>query len=366
MNRSGRAALNLPMAKAAFDAGDLDAAIEYTQQMVQAAPLNPAAYELLIIALVYRSYSDFDREPDRELALSISADGIEKLPRDVDMLAARAYALQASGAAGEAGRVALRVIERSPDHTLARIALSLAYGSQSLFEAALREAETAVRLADRNQHAQLESYRALGIAHGDLGHYRQALASIDRAISFNTRLIPPHFEAALFATQVGDIDRATVSYFRVVALDENNVKARARLCELSNRLKERQSALRYCQEATELAPQRADGWHKLGREYYLSGDFGAAQAAFSECARLQRDQNISPENLQLACWYLQGQAAEIRGDCPSLTRIYQEFLDLVEQGGLSQTWSYPPAGPPICASTSTSAPPIASAGSAEG
>ena len=63
----------------------------------------------------------------------------------------------------------------------------------------------------------------------------------------------------------------------------------------------------------------ADGWHKLGREYFLSGSFSEAQDAFEQCARLQKEQNVSADDLQLACWYLQGQAApEIRGDCDSL------------------------------------------------
>ena len=332
-------------------------AIEYAQQALNNEPLDPLAYELLIRALIYRSYSEFGRESDRERALSISETALGNFPRNDDMLAARAYALQANGAAKEGGRIALRVIERSPDHVLARIALSLAYGAQGIFEAALREAELATRLADRFRESQLESYRALAIAQGDLGNYQRALAEMDHAIGFNSRLIPLHFESALFALQVSDIDRATVSYYRILALDEENVKARVRLCELSGRLQERRSALRFCQEVTQFAPDWADGWHRLGREYFLSGSFSEAQDAFETCARLQKEQNVSADDLQLACWYLQGQAAEILGDCDSLMAIYNEFLDLARRADLPQTWSYPPGGPPICVRTSATAAP---------
>ena len=361
LNRSQRLTVSLSAARAAFDTGDLYAAVDYAQQVLAHEPRNQAAYQLLIRALIFRSYSEFGREADRERALSFSADALSMFPRNTDIQAVRAYALQASGFAEEARRVALRVIERSPDHVLARTALTLAYGSEGIFEAALREAELAASLADRYRSSQLESYRALGIAHGDLGNYRQALVELDRAVKMNEKLIPLHFEAALFALQVSDIDRATVSYYRIMALDEGNVKVRARLCELSNKLQERKSALRYCQEVTELSPDLAGGWQDLGREYFLSGDYSAAQKAFEQCARLQLEQAVSANDLQLACWYLQGQSAEILGDCDSLMTIYREFLDLVKRTDLPQTWSYPPGGPPICAANPSTATPQSAA-----
>lgn len=350
LHRSQRIAVNLPAARAAFDSGDFGAAINQAQQLLESEPQNEAAYELLVRSLIYRSYSELGRESDRALALSLSEEASSKLPRSETLLALRALALQANGLGEEARRMALRVAERSPEHVLARIALSLAYGSQGLFAAGLREAELAVSLAERDRDYLLDSYRALAIAHGDQGNYRQALIKLDRAIEINNRLIALHFEAAHFALQFSDIDRATVSYYRVLALDEGNVKVRVRLCALSNRLQERKSALRYCKEVTQLAPDWAEGWHKLGREFFLSGSFGAAQAAFKTCARLQLEQDVDAEGLQLACWYLQGQSAEILGDCGSLMSIYGEFLDLVKRAELPQTWRYPPGGPPICAS----------------
>ena len=361
LQRSQRPAVNLPAARGAFDSGDFNLAIDQARQVLEREPENESAYVLLVRALIYRSYSEFGREADRARALSLSGDAIGKLPRSAAMLALRAFALQANGMAEEARRIALRVTERSPEHVLARIALSLAYGSRGLFAAALREAEQAVRLAERDRVYLVDSYRARAIAHGDQGNYQKALIDLDRAVTHNSRLIALHFEAAHFALQLSDIDRATVSYYRVMALDEGNVKVRVRLCELSNRLQERRSALRYCKAVTQLAPDWADGWHKLGREYYLSGDYGAAQGAFKQCARLQMEQDVDADELELACWYLQGQSAEIRGDCASLMAVYMEFLDLAKRAELPQTWSYPPGGPPICASDSwMAAPTIAS------
>ena len=349
INRAQRATVDLSAARAAFDGGDLEAAVDYAQQVLEREPDDDAAYELLIRALIYRSYSEYNREGDREFALEISRSGLERSPRSLNIQAVHGYALQANGYADEAGRMAVRIIERSPEHVLARIVLSLSYGTQGIFEAALREAELNVDFAEAQGRYLLESYRALAIAYGDMGDYQRAISALERAIGINSKLIPLYLETALYALQISDFDQATVSYYKIMSLDEKNIKVRIRLCELGNRLQERQSALRYCREVTELAPLWFAGWYKLGREHFLAGDYALAQTAFDECASLQVDLDLAIKDRQLECWYLQGQSAEIRGDCDALMTIYQQFLDMVRRARLPQTWSYPPGGPPVCA-----------------
>ena len=238
---------------------------------------------------------------------------------------------------------------REPDHVLARVVLSLSYGARGIAQAALREAEAGLDLALNQRRYELESHRALALAYGDMGDYRAALGELDKAVGYNGKLIPLYFEKALFALQVGDVDQATVSYFTIMALAGENVKARARLCELSERLQERDAARRYCQEVTALAPFWDEGWYALGRLYFLDGEYKEAKSAFGHCSRLQVEGGVAIQDRKLDCWYLQGQSAEIIGDCDSLTLIYREFQDMARQAGLPQTWSYPPDGPPICA-----------------
>ena len=354
LNRVPQAAADLPAAFAAFDNGDLDKAVEYAGQVIEREG-PAAAYELLVRALIYRSYSEIDRASDRESALRVSREAVQEFPRSHDLQAVLSYALQANGSADEAGRVARRIVERLPRQALARIALSLSYGARGMAQAALREANIGLDLAREQRRYLFESYRAAALAYSDLGNYREALAHMDQAIRHSRRLIPLHFEAALFALQVSDIDRATVSYFRIMALDEDNVKVRVRLCELSDRLLERESALRYCREVTELAPNWSDGWYKLGRLLFLAGDYINAQSALGRCSGLQVAGQVDIAERRLECWYLQGQSAEVRGDCAGLMAIYREFLDMVEQAQLPQTWSYPPGGPPICAQAAVTA-----------
>ena len=354
-NRSPQSAANLPAAFAAFEDGDLGKAVAYATQVLERDGPNIAAYELLVRALIFRSYSEIDRAIDRESALRVSREAVAERPRSQDLQAVLAYALQANGHADEAGRVALRIVEGLPNHVLARIVLSLSYGARGIPGAALREAEIGLDLARETGRYEWEGHRAVALAYGDLGNYREAMAHMDQAIRYSGKLIPLHFEAALFALQVSAVDRATVSYYRIMALDDKNVKVRVRLCELSDRLLERESALRYCREVTELAPAWSDGWYKLGRLLYLGGDYLNAQSALSHCSRLQVEGQVDVEERRLECWYLQGQSAEIRGDCAGLMAVYQQFLDMVEQARLPQTWNYPPGGPTICAQATVAA-----------
>jgi tetratricopeptide (TPR) repeat protein len=295
--------------------------------------------------LVYRSYVDYDRDIDREAALELISDALLRNPDDSDLRATFAFVLQANRQPATAADAARRVLERDPDHALARVALALAYAVAGSHEIALRESQHAVRSAPNMMDAQ----RALAIAYADSGYYQSAIRAVESAITINGRVVTLYFERAHYALQVGDVDGATAAYMQVLALAPGNVKARLRLCELSSLLREREAALDYCTQVTQLAPGWADGWYQLGREYFLQGNFEAAQDNLHQCSTLQVMQDIPVNERRLECWYLQGQAAEIRGDCPALLATYNEFRAMTLNTSVQQTWAYPPDGPPGCA-----------------
>src|SRR5690606_25949219 len=115
---------------------------------------------------------------------------------------------------------------------------------------------------------------------------------------------------------------------------------------------------RYCGEVTQLAPSWADGWYQLGREYFLQGNFAAARDSLHHCSVLQVVQGVPATQRRFECWYLQGQAAEILGDCETLVATYNEFRAMTANANVQQTWTYPPEGPPGCAPRAvTLAPP---------
>jgi len=335
---------DLRSAQQAFDDGDLDAAIFAAGQVWSASQDRPDALVLLARALVYRSYSDWNRDADRLTALQLTADALERLPDDPDVQAIHAFTLQAAGQPVNAARIAEQALRQQPNHTLARIALGLAYGRVGGFESALRENQAAYDNGDW----PLDAQRALAVSQHDMGRYRDAARTVDAAIALNGRLPVLHFERALYAIQTGDMDRATAAYFRVLAFDPDNVKARLRLCEVSGLLAERDTAIRYCQEVTEAAPTWADGWHRLGREYFLKGDFASARDSLRRCTTLLTAQQVPIDQRPFECWYLQGQAAELLGDCDTLLHTYNEFKEMAAAANLPQTWTYPPEGPEIC------------------
>jgi tetratricopeptide (TPR) repeat protein len=148
--------------------------------------------------------------------------------------------------------------------------------------------------------------------------------------------------------QIGDVDSATHAYYQVLTVDPGNVKVRLRLCELSSMMRERDEAIHYCEEVTQRAPSWSDGWYQLGREYFLQGNFESARDGLHRCSTLQVMQDVPVSQRRFECWYLQGQAAEILGDCQTLVTTYNEFRAMTADVDVQQTWTYPPEGPPQC------------------
>jgi tetratricopeptide (TPR) repeat protein len=341
------ASTELAAALRAFGQGDLDGAIAAAERAFASQPQWPPAALLMTRALVYRSYADYDGAPDRRRALELTQAALEAHPDDPDALAARAFALHADGRSLEAYRLAERALRRDARHTFARLTLGLSYAGVGAFERGLSEVRQAVRAGDY----PFDALRALAVVQSDSGRYREAAASIDQAIAVNRTVLAPHFERALYALQIGDSGAANTAYLRVLALDANNVKARLRLCELNSTLRRREDALRYCQEVTTLAPGWAKGWHALGREYFLHGDFVQAQTTLNRCSTLEVMQGLAPAQRTFECWHLQGLAAELNGDCAGWVATYNEFRTMAS--AFRETWVYPPEGPAACAQQTT-------------
>lgn len=328
----------------AFNQGDLDTAIDLSQRLLAGQPDHIGAVMVLARALIYRSYSDYNTAADRASALQITRDMIERFPSNVDALAIHAFTLQANGQPASAAQHAMQALEIDPTHGLARTALALSYSGVGSHDNALRESLRAVE----SPGWKLDTYRALALSYSGVGEYQQALEAVKEAERYNARVLALYFEHALYARQLGNAGEASVAYFQVLAYTPDNAKARLRLCELSSLLRERDSAIDFCTQVTELAPEWSDGWYHLGREYFLQGSFEPAQQSLNRCSTLQVMQDIPVTDRRFECWYMQGQAAEIRGDCPALLATYNEYRAMALDAGLLQTWIYPPEGPPGC------------------
>lgn len=329
----------------AFERGDLTGALSLSTQRLNAAPTDPEALILAVRALIYRSYSEYNRAFDRQTAIQLATEHYQAAPTDPHALAAYAFAVSSEGNAAGAAEAARLALERIPNHALALTALALAHSSAGSHETALRESLAA---SANSSPFLVDALRAQAISQRDLGDYAAALRTVARAIEIAPKLIPLYFEQAQYALLLGDGDAATVAYFQVFVTDPENVKARLRLCELSSLMRERDMAVRYCGEVVERAPSWYEGWYRLGMEYFYQGAFEDAQRSLRRCSSLQVMQNISPADLRFECWYIQGQAAEIRGDCTSLVAIYNEFRTLAADPQVQQRWTYPPEGPPGC------------------
>lgn len=330
----------------AFERGDLTGTISIARQILSQLPAQPDAVLLLTRALIYRSYGEYDRAIDRQLALEVTTEALRIDPISPHIRAAHAFALVAVDDPVGAADLARDILEKHPDNTIARIALALAYGSVGSFEVALRES---IRALDTAQGwMRMDALRAQAISQSDLGAYEEAVRVVEQAIGVNPNLVLLYFERAQYALLLGDSDAATVAYYNVLVHDENNVKARLRLCELSSLMRERDMAIRYCSEVTQRAPDWSEGWYRLGMEYFLQGQFADAQSSLNRCSTLQVMQDVPVDERRFECWYIQGQAAEILGDCPNLIAVYNEFRAMTAAETVAQRWTYPPEGPPMC------------------
>jgi tetratricopeptide (TPR) repeat protein len=335
--------------ESALAQGDLERASRYASQMREHDPMNLDAAVLLARILLYRSYTDYNTDHHRTEALALTESLIRRYPSELRVVGMHALTQQINDLSEDAARTSLRVIGRDAENMPARLALSLSYASRGLFDAALREAQRGVEIAQTSAPSWLpDAYWVLSLAYRDLGQYQEAAQAIEGGIAVNSRLLHLYFERASYALQVSDADRAAANYFSVLAFDENNVKARIRLCELTSNLAERETAIDWCNQVTELAPGWSEGWYRLGREYYLQGNYPQAQDAMSRCTTLEVAQGVPIEERTLECWFIQGQAAEVQGDCVNLLRLYDEFQAMAAAANLEQTWVYPPGGPPIC------------------
>jgi len=332
----------------AFERGDLTGTISIARQILSQMPAQPDAVLLLTRALIYRSYGEYDRAIDRQLALEVTTEARRIDPLSPHIQAAHAFALVAGDDPASAADVAREVLEKYPENAIARIALALAYGSVGSFEVSLRESTRALDVAQG--WMRVDALRAQAISQSDLGVYEEAVRTIERAIEINPNLVLLYFERAQYALLLGDSDAATVAYYNVLVHDEQNVKARLRLCELSSLMRESAMAIRYCSEVTQRAPDWSEGWYRLGMEHFLQGQFAEAQASLNRCSTLQVMQAVPVDERRFECWYIQGQAAEILGDCPNLIALYNEFRAMTAAENVTQRWTYPPEGPPICRS----------------
>ncbi|MBK8020544.1 MAG: tetratricopeptide repeat protein [Chloroflexi bacterium] len=336
-------------AQAAFDQGDLSSAIARAQQALAANPEDLNALYILTRAFIYRSYAEYNLASDRERALTFTREAIERAPTDRDVMAIHAMALQAAERPADAADFARRALEEPvASSAIARTALALALDSVGSYDQAVQESLRAVQEA-ASRPALVDALRSLALGYRDIGRYADAVATVDRALELEDRLLVLHFERAQYSLLLGDSDSATVSYFEVLTRDVNNIKARLRLCELSSIMRERERAVEYCEEVTERAPSWYEGWYRLGMEYFLQGNFEKAQNSLHRCTTLQTLLDLPTSDLRFECWYIQGQAAEIRGDCPSLVAVYNEWRAIAVDHQVRERWTYPPEGPPNCA-----------------
>ena len=123
-----------------------------------------------------------------------------------------------------------------------------------------------------------------GYAYFSLGKYEEALKDFEEALRQAPKLSLARFNRGSANYFLKKYPLAKKDFQEVLLREPKHLGAINSLgliyLQVENQL---DSALQYFGDATEIAPQEADGWFNLGNAYYQAGQLKAALAAFSTC-----------------------------------------------------------------------------------
>ena len=269
------------------------------------------ALRLLTRALIYRSFEgEYDRAIDRQMAMQFGARAVARAPSNPEMSRMYAYALAVNGQPADAADTARRALEaaRTRSTPASRCRARLWRSRDRRGRPARSRARHECRDPGKTRWMHLVAGR---------DRLRVTSAAMTkqpgwptRAISLNGRLLSLHFERALYALQTGGSGWRNPTFSQVLALDETNVKAHMRLCELSSLLRESDAAVRYCGRVTSCAVMGR--WLVPPRPGVFARKFGARRIRCINARGCRWRQNVPPAERRFECWYLQGQASRNR------------------------------------------------------
>lgn len=318
----------------AFIRGNLDdAVLNYGEATKQTPTDLGVLYELTRI-LIYRSY-DSRHSADAQEAVKWATKAVEANPNNTRAEAINCFALSNAGHDEDAIRFCTHALASSdPQDPITgdiHAYLATAYLGEGNYKAAADEADTGLKLnlngLDTNTiYGLIASYQPKT--------YEAALQAFDNATKVNPRLEFPWFNLGNMARTMAIrdnspqlFDTAVKAYNSILTLNTNNVKAYVRLCQTYLTFGRPNSARDTCKTATLIDPSYTDAWAELGEVLYRSEDYTGAVTAFKNCT--DREQSVAVKNRQTRCWYYQGLALALTGDCKRALPIFTDLLSWV-------------------------------------
>jgi len=255
-----------------------------------------------------------------------------------------------NGTAPYIAGIGKRAAERrtTPDDAEAHAFLTLAYFSTERVPEALEEGRRAVNLDPES----IDTNTAYAIVLNAVRRSDQALEYYKKAASINPRLEHPYFNLGFLARVLGNdnpvqFDIAIEAYNQVLSTNRRSVKAYIRLCQTYHSKGEPNLALDNCTTATNIDPDNAEAWLRLGYVQYFARDYENAAKSLTQC--YDREQPLPPDERWTECWSYLGLSYALFNQCEKALPIFYDLLqwtdneyaiDLTNRG---LTYCQPPA-----------------------
>src|SRR5260221_3193006 len=307
----------------AYWRGDLDTAITNYRQAVKQQPQNVDLLYELARMLIYHSYADRRYGSDIDEAVAFSQQAIDAAPNNGRAFTINCFALLTTGTKTEdAVRSCIHAIDLNPNDSEAHAYLSAAYFELLRFDTSLQEATKAVQLNDKS----IDAHSNLAVVLRYKGRNDAALEEYKKAAAINPRLEFPYFLLAYFAVGTNNFDIAINSYNQVLSMNNHSVKAMTRLCETYYRMGETNLARNNCENAISLDNGYTTAWKWLGQVLYTRRDYEDAITDFDTCAKQELSNQILPDDRLTECWFLDGLAHYLLGECDKAMPIFNDLL----------------------------------------
>lgn len=272
--------------------GDLDAAIALYGQAAQEAPNQVEYHVELTRALLFKSALQYgsQRELTLQQALQAGNRAILADPERPEGYAIYGKTLDWSGKPEEASVQLSRALELSKEYAAGQSYMAEALVDLQRYDQARQTIDEALRLDPKN----VDVLRDNGYILESLGDYASAATQYEAALAIEPNLAYVKMDLARAYRSVGRYNEALDQFFAVDTQMPKNALVQFELGRTyETYIGDPNSALEYYQQSTEIDPNYALPWVRIGTIKYLQAAWDEAIAAFEQAISLGITGNLN-------------------------------------------------------------------------
>jgi superkiller protein 3 len=260
------------------------------------------------------------KQEKRDDAIASWRKAIELNPKGALNHSNLGHALLDQGKLDEAITCFQTAVILQPRFSVARFNLAAALARQQKLDEAIASYRTAIEI---EPNFVLAHQRLAAILMTQKRDYEAAIEVIQKVISLQPQLVPPHQNLGVALRLVGREEEAIASHRRALELQPTYADACISLAKLLTscvdlQLRNSKEALDLAQKAINLTPQSADAWSALGWAHYRAGNWKASIEALEKSIALEANSSGGTA----AQWFFLAMANFQLGDPEAARRWY--------------------------------------------